>query len=877
MTWEKPALSSRAEQVVQNDKKGVNTVKLTKADIDKVRHIEGFPIAKDEDIIALSRPPYYTACPNPFIEDYIRVHGTPYDEATDDYHREPFAADVSEGKNDPIYNAHSYHTKVPYKAIMRYILHYTKPGDIVFDGFCGTGMTGVAAQMCGSPDPAFKAQLEMEMNDSNIEWGARKAILNDLSPAATFIAHNYNTPLDVDAFEKEAKRILSECEKELGWMYETQHVDEKGNPLLGLNGKPMIGRINYTVWSDVFVCPSCSGEINFWYAAVSRKTGQVNETFTCPSCGSSLKKKDCTNATITLFDHYLGHSVTQAKKVPVLVNYTIGKNKYSKVLDSSDLRTNAYIEATPIQDWIPNDRMPEGSESRRNDKFGIEYVHQFYTNRCLTVLGRLRNRFTISDYSNTLLILFTSQLVNLSKLNRYRPQVSFPYNPLSGTLYISSMISESNCFIAYNNKLSRFVEALRLIKQEQASISCQSATSLVNYPSESADYIFTDPPFGANLNYSELSFLWESWLKIKTNSEKEAIVAESQRKGIVEYTILMEQSLVEFHRILKPNRWMTVEFHNSKNSVWNSIQEAIMRAGFVVADVRTLDKQLGSFKQVTSSAAVKQDLVISAYKPKDSFVRDFQQRAGNPEMVWEFVRQHLERIPPTVDSNKDGLLEINAERCDYLLFDRMVAYHIIHGISVPMDAHTFYDGLRQRYLERDGMFFLPDQVTAYDEKRMHMELDTTHFSFAVTDEKNAIQWLNYILKDKPQTYSDIYPQFTRELQQDKREQMPELTDMLKDNFLQDEQGRFYIPDLSKAADLAKLRTKKLLKEFYDSYVPGKSKLKAFRMETIRAGFDDCWNKRDYKTIINVGERLPEEVLQEDPALLMYYDNACVRN
>ena len=68
----------------------------------------------------------------------------PYDEATDDYHREPFAADVSEGKTDPIYMAHTYHTKVPHKAIMQYILHYTKPGDLVLDGFCGTGMTGVA-------------------------------------------------------------------------------------------------------------------------------------------------------------------------------------------------------------------------------------------------------------------------------------------------------------------------------------------------------------------------------------------------------------------------------------------------------------------------------------------------------------------------------------------------------------------------------------------------------------------------------------------------------------------------------------------------------------------------------------------------------------
>ena len=112
------------------------------------RKIEGFPIGTDEAILALSDPPYYTACPNPFIEDFIKHYGKPYDPNVP-YSKEPFAADVSEGKNDPIYNAHSYHTKVPHKAIMRYILHYTQPGDVVLDGFCGTGMTGVAARLCG--------------------------------------------------------------------------------------------------------------------------------------------------------------------------------------------------------------------------------------------------------------------------------------------------------------------------------------------------------------------------------------------------------------------------------------------------------------------------------------------------------------------------------------------------------------------------------------------------------------------------------------------------------------------------------------------------------------------------------------------------------
>ena len=180
--------------------------KLTKEDIDKVRNIEGFPIGTDEDIIALSDAPFYTACPNPFIEDFIKEYGTPYDEATDNYHREPFAADVSEGKNDPLYTVHTYHTKVPYKAIMNYILHYTTLDDIVLDGFSGTGMTGVAARACGSVSNIDKVKYEKDLG--SVEVGARKAILLDLSPAATHITNRYNSGFNISEFEEEGKRLL---------------------------------------------------------------------------------------------------------------------------------------------------------------------------------------------------------------------------------------------------------------------------------------------------------------------------------------------------------------------------------------------------------------------------------------------------------------------------------------------------------------------------------------------------------------------------------------------------------------------------------------------------------------------------------------------
>jgi hypothetical protein len=164
----------------------------------------------------------------------------------------------------------------------------------------------------------------------------------------------------------------------------------------------------------------------------------------------------------------------------------------------------------------------------------------------------------------------------------------------------------------------------------------------------------------------------------------------------------MTQSFAQYYRALKPGRWMTVEFHNSANSVWNSIQEALERVGFVVADVRVLTKEHNTFKQVNSAAAVKSDLVISCYKPRYSFEERFKQVQGKPEGVVEFLREHLAMLP-VAPINKAGRLETVAERTRFLLFDRMVAYHLQHGARIPLSAADFYKLLEEQFVERDEM------------------------------------------------------------------------------------------------------------------------------------------------------------------------------
>ena len=411
------------------------------------------------------------------------------------------------------------------------------------------------------------------------------------------------------------------------------------------------------------------------------------------------------------------------------------------------------------------------------------------------------------------------------------------------------------------------------IHEDQNIISCQSTTDLSNIPSSSVDYIFTDPPFGENLMYSELNYVSESWLKIFTNNRSEAIINRTQHKSLVDYQELMTKCLSEYYRVLKPGRWITVEFHNSKNSVWNAIQESLGRAGFVIADVRTLDKKQGSFNQVKgASQAIKQDLVISAYKPRKALGKIFNAKAGTEETAWAFIRQHLANIPVAVVKN--DRIEVVAERQAYLLFDRMVAYHIMQGIPVPLDATDFYRGLDEKFLKRDNMYFLSDQVNEYDTARITTEVENIQFELFVTNEKSAISWLYQQLNEQlcgPQTYAELQPKFMQEVKAvDKYEQMPELVTILEENFLQDEKGRWYIPDVTKEGDLAKLRDKNLWKEF-EGYLNSKGKLKLFRSEAIRVGFSRLWKEKNYKAIVDIAERLPGQTIQEDANLLMYYD------
>jgi len=481
---------------------------------------------------------------------------------------------------------------VPHLAIVPSILHYTEPGDIVLDGFSGSGMTGVAAQFCGTAPESYRKQVEQEWNTAGYtapKWGARRVILNDLGPAATFISAGYNLPFNVREFERAAKKILKDVETELGWMYETLHSDGKTK-----------GTINFTVWSEVFGCSECGKEVVFFEEAMDEDTKAVSEVIRCPHCAVELRKEQMDLQFESFQDPGTGEVERRPKRRAVLINYDVGKATYEKKPDDADLNVIERIAAMPLPAALPFTRLPDCQMTRvgRMATTETRAINQMFLPRAAQSLGAIwQAAMDCPDtrLRNALLFFAEQAIWGMSILNRYSPSHFSQVNrALSGVFYVASQTSEVNPRYILDGKLKRLAKVFASSMALPATAAVSTGTcAAMPLPDRSVDYVFTDPPFGENIYYADLNFLVESWHGVRTDESPEAIVDRARGKMLNEYQTLMRQCFEEYARVLKPSRWITIVFSNSKNSIWHAIQEALGSAGFVVADVRTLDKQQG--------------------------------------------------------------------------------------------------------------------------------------------------------------------------------------------------------------------------------------------------------------------------------------------
>lgn len=138
------------------------------------------------------------------------------EKSLDALYRRPLSAK----RTGALYGAFPYPTKISPEAIALYIAAHTKPGDTVFDGFGGSGTTGLAALLCESPTDELRAEaIRLGLQ---VQWGARNAVLYELGALGAFVGRTLTNPPEPVAFRRAAEDVLAAAENEDGWMYEAR-------------------------------------------------------------------------------------------------------------------------------------------------------------------------------------------------------------------------------------------------------------------------------------------------------------------------------------------------------------------------------------------------------------------------------------------------------------------------------------------------------------------------------------------------------------------------------------------------------------------------------------------------------------------------------
>ncbi|MEA1964416.1 MAG: DNA methyltransferase [Candidatus Aerophobetes bacterium] len=545
------------------------------------------------------------------LTEFIKKYGKPYDPKVDDYDTGPFQKSIDDAQKSTgkIYGMHMYWVKQVPQVVKQHIEHYTKPGDIVLDAFCGTGMTGVAAMLCG-----------------------RHAILTEISPACIHIARNYTTPIEPHTLERAYYRLREKVEPEIGPLYKT----------MCHNCKNPDAHIANTILSDVLRCPRCSAEV--LYAGSGRwakmKRGEKFRKILCQNCGYEFTKAKVQFVRVEPIE--IRVDCPRCKTKGEKKGKPLDKEDWRRYIDIEggerfinklgneileEIKEEERLEKIPPKEppyWYPRDVKFFGDEPRRNYKRDITHPYQMFSRRnliALSILWHYVNEIEEEKVRDKMRFTFTGMLFYVSLMRRW-VYSNVAGVPLKGTLFIASVIQDVNTIEIFDFKIKQVLRGLRELLPFKGNGSVflkkLSATNL-NFGDNTIDYAFYDPPYGANINYSELNIVWEAWLNEFTMVKDEIIENKYQGKNRDIYGKMMLAALKEVYRVLKPGRWLTMIYSYSDPSMYRIIQNIAHEAGFVDEGVLLhINSASKTFAQETSDKSQQRFLVINFKKPKDA-------------------------------------------------------------------------------------------------------------------------------------------------------------------------------------------------------------------------------------------------------------------
>ena len=486
-------------------------------------------------------------------------------------------------RTDPIYNCHSYLTKVPIDAIAPFIRTFTRPGEIVADFFAGSGMTGLAALTLG-----------------------RDARLSDISVLGQHIANGYLVEVRDSDLLRVGAEVCHAARQAVGDLYHTVR-DSDG----------AIVDFVRTVWSFTYVCPSCGYELVYF----NHVNGSSRSVAECPTCGMSFARR----------------SWPRSNDLPVQV-VVLGNDRkqQEQAISDYDLQRIAEAEGDNRLKQVPSQPIrPEREMYSRSGlgKSGLTETKKFFSPRnaiSLLELWCAINQVEDEGVKQKLRFCFTAILPRASM--RYQWSAKRPLNAQNQTYYIAPVYYEWNVFDLFQRKinavrraaahLSERVNGSASEKHPEVTYDIASADNLAHLEDESIDYVFTDPPFGSNIFYSDMNLFHEAWLGKVTDNTSEAVVHTTGVRKVNagdRYERLLKNAFREGWRILKPGGHMSVVFGNSRGRIWGSVQRALREIGFdpTPVHVAILDKGQRSVKGLNSGTegVVTADLILTMRKP----------------------------------------------------------------------------------------------------------------------------------------------------------------------------------------------------------------------------------------------------------------------
>jgi hypothetical protein len=438
---------------------------------------------------------------------------------------------------------------------------------------------------------------------------------------------------------------------------------------------------------------------------------------------------------------------------------------------------------------------------------------------------------------------------------------------ISGTLYIPSLNAEANLRESFSNKFEDILALAREINsRSRILVQRGDATDMRTIPDGTVDYVFADPPFGQNIYYADCSLLWEGWLDDFTDEANEIVVNERRQGGAFKdldaYGSLMERAFRQMFRVLKANRFATIEFNNSDGSVFEAIKRAVLAAGFRIENMLLLDKTGKTYKQmkavVDGEEVVDKDVLFNLHKPAAVRAEVQAEDHDLEAQVAEAVRQHLQSLPERIKA--DPAKYSDEHRTAATMNSMLMNTLIPKGVNVERLNLPFIERVCARYFRKVGQrWYLRGEAVGGNGGGLVQE------EVAIKDESTAIAWLRQKLESHPAPIGELKPLWMRAtgLLPASLSQSLVLVDLLISNFWKDEgTNRWREPT---DAERDRMNDDKTIRVLHDAerYVAGslrRDTTDTERCEWIDALFQMCraLEENDSHMLPSVRDLAPDE-------------------